>query len=51
MEAFEEKSQSIRVMLPASLYVQLKAECLEHGEMSQLIRKLITNYLKGLEKA
>ena len=40
--------RSIRIAMPEALYQELKKECEEHGEISQLIRKLLIKHLKSL---
>lgn len=42
---------AIRIVVDGQLYARLKAECKSHGEVSQLIRKLITKYLDMMEEA
>jgi len=43
------KQRSIRIALPEALYEKLKAECLDHGDLSKLVRQLLIKYLNGLE--
>ena len=35
--------------MPEALYEELKIECPEHGQISQLIRKLLLKHLKSLQ--
>lgn len=37
--------KSLRVVLPLDLYDKVKAACPEHGQISQLIRALLSKYL------
>jgi hypothetical protein len=45
-----ETQRSIRIAMPEELYQELKDECPEHGQISQLIRKLLIKHLKSLEE-
>ena len=48
MSIVKHGQKSLRVVLPDKLYEQLKKECPDYGDMSKLIRKLLTKYLDDL---
>ena len=41
---------AIRIVVDGNLYARLKKECKGHGEVSSLVRKLLTKYLDMLEE-
>ena len=42
---------AIRIVVDGQLYARLKEECTGHGEVSSLVRKLLTKYLDMMEEA
>jgi hypothetical protein len=42
--------KSIRIVMPTSLYNQLKEECQDHGDISKLVRRLLKKHLESLVK-
>lgn len=44
-----EKNRNIRIVVPKDLYDRLKDLCPEHGQLSQLVRKLIIKHLENSE--
>ena len=47
----DEKIQqhSIRIVIDDNLYARLKEECRDHGDISKLVRKLVTKYLDMMD--
>lgn len=49
MSILRDGQKSIRIILPKALYERLKKECVDHGDISKLIRKLLIKHLKSIE--
>jgi hypothetical protein len=43
----KETQKSVRVVLPTQLYNQFKERCGDHGDMSRVIRYLLTEWIKA----
>ena len=41
----KKKQRPIRIVVDEDLYARLKEECKDHGDVSKLVRKLLTKYL------
>jgi hypothetical protein len=50
MSILRDGQKSIRIILPAALYERLKKECVDHGDISKLIRKLLVKYLQSIKE-
>ena len=46
-----DERHAIRIVVDGQLYTRLKVECKGHGEVSSLVRKLLTKYLDMMEEA
>ena len=42
----KENSKALRVVLDLALYEELKAKCIDHGDISRLVRFLLREWLK-----
>ena len=42
----KENSKSLRVVLDLALYEELKSKCIDHGDISRLVRYLLRDWLK-----
>ena len=42
----KENSKSLRVVLDLDLYQELKSKCIDHGDISRLVRYLLREWLK-----
>ena len=45
MHRGNENLKSIRVIMPLELYNELKGRCIDHGDISKLVRRLLKAYL------
>ena len=45
----KKKQHPIRIVVNDALYERLKQECSDHGDVSKLVRKLLTKYLDMME--
>jgi hypothetical protein len=50
MSILRDGQKSIRIILPKALYDRLKKECVDHGDISKLIRKLLLRHLESLKE-
>lgn len=50
MSRFNKETQkSVRVVLPLAMYNKLKKRCRQHGDMSDIVRRLLREWLKKPE--
>lgn len=47
----KEAQKSIRIVVPLSLYEMVKEECMDHGDISRLVRRLLVKHLEALGKS
>jgi hypothetical protein len=45
----KEGQKSIRVVVPIRLYDRLKEQCVDHGDISRLVRKLLEKWVTTAE--
>ena len=50
-EKSKEAQKSIRIVVPSSLYDRIKEECMDHGDISRLVRRLLVKHLEALGKS